>query len=50
MCADFFIHGTETENPHAHILLTMRPFTEDSTWGTKFKNRWTAYFYRIYAQ
>ena len=37
MCADFSIHGIETENPHAHILLTMRPFNDDRTWGTKFK-------------
>jgi len=37
MCADFSIHGIETENPHAHILLTMRPFNEGRAWGTKFK-------------
>jgi len=37
MCADFSIHGIEAENPHVHILLTMRPFYEDKTWGTKFK-------------
>ncbi|MCL2427292.1 MAG: MobA/MobL family protein [Oscillospiraceae bacterium] len=37
MCADIAIHGIETENPHAHILLTMRPFNEDRTWGAKFK-------------
>ena len=37
MCADFSIHGMETENPHVHILLTMRPLNEDKAWGTKFK-------------
>ena len=37
MCADFSIHDIETENPHVHVLLTMRPFNEDRTWGTKFK-------------
>ncbi|MCL2502895.1 MAG: MobA/MobL family protein [Bacteroidales bacterium] len=26
MCADIAIHDTGTGNPHAHILLTMRPF------------------------
>jgi len=37
MCADIAIHGIETENPHAHILLTMRPFNDERTWGAKFK-------------
>ena len=35
MCADIAIHGMGTHNPHAHIMLTMRPFTEEKSWGTK---------------
>ena len=30
MCADVAIHDTDGHNPHAHILLTMRPLNEDS--------------------
>ena len=37
MCADIAIHGIRTENPHAHVLLTMRPFNEDRTWGSRQK-------------
>ena len=28
MCADVAIHDTDGHNPHAHILLTVRPLTE----------------------
>ena len=35
MCADICIHDNKDGNPHAHILLTMRPFNEDKTWGDK---------------
>ena len=28
MCADFAIHDTDGHNPHAHILLTVRPLNE----------------------
>ena len=35
MCADFAIHDNYTGNPHAHILLTMRPFKVDGTWDDK---------------
>lgn len=35
MCADFAVHDTDTGNPHAHILLTMRPFKEGGTWDDK---------------
>jgi len=31
MCADLCIHDKNDGNPHAHILLTMRPFNEDKT-------------------
>ena len=32
MCADFAIHDTDGHNPHAHILLTVRPLNENGTW------------------
>ena len=35
MCADVAIHDTDGHNPHAHILLTMRPLNEDGTWQYK---------------
>jgi len=35
MCADFSIHDKGDGNPHAHIMLTMRPIEKDGTWGTK---------------
>ena len=36
MCADICIHrNKDGENPHAHIMLTMRPLNEDGTWGQK---------------
>ena len=31
MCADFSIHNTDGHNPHAHILLTVRPLNENGT-------------------
>ncbi len=37
MCADFAIHDTGGGNPHAHIMLTMRPFKENGTWDDKQK-------------
>jgi len=37
MCADIAIHDTGSGNPHAHIMLTMRPFNGDKTWGDKQK-------------
>ena len=37
MCADIAIHDTGEGNPHAYILLTMRPIEQDGTWGTKSK-------------
>ncbi|KYG33496.1 MobQ family relaxase [Priestia endophytica] len=35
MVADVCIHRDHTANPHAHIMLTMRPFNEDGSWGSK---------------
>ena len=40
MCADIAIHDTGGGNPHAHIMLTMRPFNEDKTWGDKQKKEY----------
>jgi hypothetical protein len=37
MCADVAIHDKKDGNPHAHILLTMRPINDDGTWGDKQK-------------
>ena len=38
MCADIAFHSDkDNENPHCHIMLTMRPFNEDKTWGDKQK-------------
>ena len=35
MCVDFAIHDKGTGNPHAHILLTIRPIKENGKWGAK---------------
>jgi len=35
MCADAAIHDTDGHNPHAHIMLTVRPLTEKGTWQHK---------------
>ncbi len=35
MCADVCIHDTDGHNPHAHILLTIRPLKENGTWQAK---------------
>jgi len=35
MCADVAFHDKGDGNPHAHILLTMRPLTEEGKWGDK---------------
>ena len=40
MCADFAIHDTGGGNPHAHIMLTTRPFNEDKAWGAKQKKEY----------
>jgi len=40
MCADLCIHDPKGDNPnpHAHIMLTMRPIEKDGTWGQKSKS------------
>ncbi|MDG0844436.1 MobA/MobL family protein [Staphylococcus equorum] len=39
MVADISIHRDDSNNPHAHVLLTQRPFNQDGTWGSKTKTR-----------
>ena len=40
MCADIAIHDKNDGNPHAHIMLTMRPFREGCAWGDKQKKEY----------
>ena len=40
MCADFNIHDTGSGNPHAHILLTMRPMDAHGKWLPKSKKEY----------
>ena len=40
MCADIAIHDKKDENPHAHIMLTMRPLNENGEWGAKSKKEY----------
>ena len=35
MCADVAIHDTDGHNPHAHIMLTVRPLDERGKWQYK---------------
>lgn len=35
MCADVVIHNTDGHNPHAHIMLTVRPLNENGMWQHK---------------
>jgi len=37
MVADISIHRDKQHNPHAHVMLTLRPFNEDGSWGNKRK-------------
>ncbi|MCE5013427.1 MobA/MobL family protein [Staphylococcus warneri] len=39
MVADISIHRDDINNPHAHVLLTQRPFNADGTWGKKTKTK-----------
>lgn len=32
MCADVCIHDTDGHNPHAHIMVTVRPLAENGQW------------------
>lgn len=35
MCVDTAIHDTDGNNPHAHILMTVRPLTDKGGWQNK---------------
>ena len=35
MCADVCIHDTDEHNPHAHIMVTVRPLAENGQWQYK---------------
>ena len=40
MCADICVHDMGGGNPHAHVMLTMRPFEESGEWGAKQKKEY----------
>jgi hypothetical protein len=40
MCADICIHDKGDGNPHAHVMLTMRPIEPDGSWGAKSKKEY----------
>jgi len=40
MCVDLCIHDEDRGNPHAHVMLTMRPIEQDGTWGAKSKKEY----------
>lgn len=40
MCADWSIHDKGDGNPHVHLLVTMRPFMKNHTWGNKEVKDW----------
>ncbi|WP_326975420.1 MobQ family relaxase [Caproicibacter sp. BJN0012] len=40
MCADFSIHDKSDGNPHAHIMLTLRPLNERGEWGAKCRKEY----------
>ena len=40
MCVDWSIHDKNDGNPHVHLLVTMRPFNPDHSWGNKEAKDW----------
>ena len=40
MCADFSIHDKGDGNPHAHIMLTLRPLNERGEWDAKCRKEY----------
>lgn len=40
MVADVNIHRDDIDNPHFHVMLTVRPFNEDGSWGLKAKREY----------
>ena len=44
MCADVAIHDTDGHNPHAHILLTVRPMDNKGRWHQKRRRKRLHFF------
>ena len=40
MVADVAIHRDHPDNPHAHVMLSNRPFNPDGTWGIKSRKEY----------
>ncbi|MDL2258167.1 MobA/MobL family protein [Eubacteriales bacterium OttesenSCG-928-K08] len=40
MCADICIHDKNDGNPHAHVMLTMRPIGQGGSWGAKSRKEY----------
>ena len=40
MVADVAIHRDHPDNPHAHVMITNRPFNPDGSWGLKAKTQY----------
>lgn len=40
ICADFALHDKEDGNPHAHIMLTIRPLEQSGEWGAKCRKEY----------
>lgn len=40
MVADIAIHRDDENNPHFHVMLTVRPFNEDGSWGIKARREY----------
>ncbi|MFT9056454.1 MAG: MobQ family relaxase [Ethanoligenens sp.] len=40
MCVDYSIHDKGDGNPHAHIMLTMRPLLQNEEWGAKCRKEY----------
>jgi hypothetical protein len=40
MCADVCIHDKGDGNPHAHVMLTLRPIEPDGRWGAKSRKEY----------
>ena len=41
MVADICIHKDNIENPHFHVMLTIRPFKENGEWGAKSREQYS---------
>lgn len=40
MVADIAIHRDDESNPHFHVMLTVRPFNDDGSWGIKARREY----------